>query len=360
MVKDETNRGDRIFILKNVLIFVMFSGLLFFLGTPRGYAREAVVANFLADTAFGDSRFVSFSNGAPSVITTRFGQLFWGDLPAEPKYRAILEPLQIEGDWFAVEADGKGAYLILASSQARRSLRLYLVDPAKERPAHLLRVIVDDEHLKIDPILEQLEGRWYLTFTQIEGTANRASENTPNGKYTIKMMSSEDLTSWDGPHIIVQKHFNLEDGSLFLDPNTKRLRFLFEQETLDRHNSALHLISSGDFGRTWSDERQLDLLPGDKEPAGLVPVGQQNHLFFSSDAENPGSSYEGFHPYQVAVSYSGEVSNLLRLPQIKGSLLMDVELVGETLHLIGIENYRTKRQLFWYQTPASSAFRKEH
>jgi hypothetical protein len=354
MFDEEILLNSKIFVLKGIFVFFAFLGLFFFVGTPKGFAGREVMSTFLANGGFGDSKFISHPDGPPSIVTSRLGKLFWVDLPENLKYRAILKPLLIDGDWFAVEQSNGESCFILTSSQNQRSLRLYSIERAEDRSAHLLKVIVANDSLKIDPTLRHLNEMWYLTFTQVEGVANRSTEDTPNGKYTIQVMSSRDLQNWDGPYTVVQKYFNLEDPILFYNSDTKRLTLLYEQETIDRHDSTLSFISSGDFGRTWGDERTLDLPRGDKEPAGIVLMGQQYRLFFSSDAENPGSSYEGAHAYQILFPQPNEAPSLVQLPQIEGSLLLDSELVDNTLHLIGIEKYRTERQLFWYQVPAKS------
>lgn len=360
MVDGETWSSSKVPILKSSLIFVTFLGLLFLIGTPKSNLREGVVATFLADGGFGDSKFVFSSKRPPGIVTTRFGKLFWIELPADPKYPPVLEPLSIEGDWFAVEQDHEGSWFILTSSQAQRSLRLYSVERVQEKKTHLVKVVVEDDNLKIDPTLKYFKGRWFLTFTQVDGTANRSTKDSPNGTYAIKFMSSADLKSWDGPYTVIQRDSNLEDPILFAHSEDERLTLLYEQETLDRHESALSLISSQDLGRTWTDQRLLHLPPGDNEPAGLFKLGNHYHLFFSSDAETPGTSYEGSYAYQAPLLETNEKVNPSRLPHIKGSLLLDTELARDTLHFVGIENYKTKRQLFWYQVSATDLFEQKN
>lgn len=208
-------------------------------------------------------------------------------------------------------------------------------------------LVFNQENLMIDPTLVKQEDNYFLTFTEIKGNVNNGDESQTNGLYTVRCFISKDLKNWQKLSDIVSYYNNIEDGDLFVSDDGKNLNYLFEKEEYDKGPSSLNVISSLDQGKTWTDEKEIIPAIADNEPASIMKHEDGYTLYYSSDKEHMGSSYNEAAVYQVDLNKDFSVKNSyipVELKEEKGILLYDVSTEGGLLFLYS-QNYLTDNNL---------------
>jgi len=183
----------------------------------------------------------------------------------------------------------------------------------------------------------------------LRGTANNQDPNVENGTCDVKIYSSDNLVDWKQLSTVISRKSNIEDGRLYYSNRLNKLLFLFEQEDYDKKPSSLKVIESGDMGKTWTNERFILEPIADSEPAGMFEIGCSTHVFFSSDINNPGQSYEGgnaFYVYSKNGLSSWSSPNTIELGD--NILLIDVIMASDKIYFAAFKNYLTNRQMMLF------------
>lgn len=157
------------------------------------------------------------------------------------------------------------------------------------------KIILKSNNLLIDPTINKIEGKYYITVTEIEGTVNNSNPSNKNGEYRIHLYVSDNLTIWKYITDIEQKNNNLEDIDIVYNNNI--LYAVYEVEELDKGNSSIVIRSSEDEGKTWSDSKILLKADCDHEPVGLYKHNDKYVICYSCDKEDVGKSYMGASAY---------------------------------------------------------------
>lgn len=206
--------------------------------------------------------------------------------------------------------------------------------------------IFESDYLYIDPSILKIEDTYYITITEIQGNINNADINAPNGKYTVKLFTSQDLKEWKHISDIVSCENNIEDVELNYYDN--QIYFTYEKEVIDKGMSSVCVKLSQDKGITWQEEIELLPATADQEPAAFIKEIDRYYLFYSSDRANLGKSYMGSKPYYMV--FDNEFNIILEevaIPIVndKGILLYDVEKNDTMLNLLYVEDYLTDNTL---------------
>lgn len=158
-------------------------------------------------------------------------------------------------------------------------------------------VILTSELLAIDPTICKVGDTYLVTHTTIEGTINNPDPNGDNGIYTLELFASKDLKEWEHRTTITSQKQDIEDIDMLYYSN--KLHCIYEKENYDKGPSKICMRYSEDAGYTWSDEQVLIENGSDNEPSCLIREYDGWRLFYSSDKENPGESYNGASAYSA-------------------------------------------------------------
>ncbi len=158
-------------------------------------------------------------------------------------------------------------------------------------------VILTSEHLAIDPTICKVGDTYLVSHTTIEGTINNPDPNGENGLYSLELFASKDLKTWEHRATIVSEKHDIEDIDMVQEEN--KLYCVYEKENYDKGPSKICMRFSEDAGVTWSDEKVLIENGGDNEPSCLFKEYDGWRLFYSSDQECPGESYNGASAYSA-------------------------------------------------------------
>lgn len=208
-------------------------------------------------------------------------------------------------------------------------------------------IIVTSENLMIDPTVIKIEeGNWLLTYVEIEGNVNNSDINSENGLYTVHLLESEDLMVWNEISVIVSQNNNIEDGDMFEYKN--RLFYLYEIETYDKRPSRICMKYSEDQGISWSNE--IILIPdnADNEMAASWIEDDWLILYYSSDLNEPGASYNGAEVYKAEFKLDfseTELSIPVDIAESEGILLYDVKKEKDDIRYLYSRNYLTENIL---------------
>ena len=156
-------------------------------------------------------------------------------------------------------------------------------------------IIIKSDNLLIDPTINKIDGKYYITVTEIKGTVNNSDATTENGEYWIHLYVSDDLVSWH--HIADIEHMknNLEDIDFMCFDDV--MYAVYEVEKLDKKDSAIIMRSSYDKGKTWSESKVLLEADCDHEPVGIYRDSDKYILCYSCDKDDVGKSYMGGRTY---------------------------------------------------------------
>ena len=156
-------------------------------------------------------------------------------------------------------------------------------------------IILESDNLLIDPTINKIEDRYYITVTEIKGTVNNSNPSSKNGEYWIHLYESDNLRTWNYITDIEHRNNNLEDIDMIY--NDDMFYAIYEIEELDKGNSSIVLRSSEDKGKTWSEPKILIESDCDHEPVGAYKDFDKYILCYSCDKECPGKSYMGSKAY---------------------------------------------------------------
>lgn len=200
--------------------------------------------------------------------------------------------------------------------------------------------------LGIDVAVCKADNVYYITVTYIKGTINNSDKNGKNGEYTISLYKSQNLKTWDKVSDIITMGRNLEDTDLNYFEG--KLYLTYEKELCDKNNSSINLLISEDGGLTFGENKTLIEENGDNEPAGIIFKNDKYYLFYSSDIENKGGSYETADMYmqQYNRNFKTEKGPVkLKCAYGKGTLFYDMLWQGDELYCLFAGNYITQNNL---------------
>lgn len=206
-------------------------------------------------------------------------------------------------------------------------------------------VILTTELLAIDPTICKVEDTYLVTYTTIDGTINNPDPEGDNGIYTLELFASKDLKNWEHRCTVISEKQDIEDIDLLYENDT--LYCIYEKEDYDKGPSKICLKTSSDQGRTWSEEKILIDNGGDNEPACLLREENGWRLYYSSDKENPGTSYNGASAYSAFFDadfeHLTEYDEKISMKSNEGVRLYEVQRQDGTLYLMFAHNFMTDK-----------------
>lgn len=290
------------------------------------------VESFRKDSLYnGDAKFYG-----DNIITSIDGKLSLID----PEKNEITQ-YEVYTNWLdSIETEG-----IVVYGNQYKEVGLCIIDNS-EKTLVSNTILFQEENLAIDPSIIKIADQYYLTITLIDGNVNNSDINVENGTYVVKLYTSKDLKNWELLSDIVTADNNIEDGELLYWNN--QLYFLYEKEEVDKGNSSIELKTSLDMGTTWKNQKTLVTKNGDNEPGGLKVINDSVYLFYSSDIENKGMSYEGADIYRLRLDNTltpvDEPKKLGFLSK-KGKLLYDIKVTDDSISYLFTENYISESNL---------------
>lgn len=207
------------------------------------------------------------------------------------------------------------------------------------------QVIMTTDLLAIDPTICKVGDTYLVTHTTIDGTINNPDPNGDNGVYTLQLYASKDLESFEYRGTIVSEKHDIEDIDMMYDNNT--LYCIYEKENYDKGPSKICMRASMDEGFTWSEEKVLIENGGDNEFSCILKEYDGYRLFYSSDKENPGTSYNGASAYSAFFD-----ADFLHIPEYdrkeamkdnSGVRLYEVKEYEGDLYFMFAHNYMTDK-----------------
>ncbi len=206
-------------------------------------------------------------------------------------------------------------------------------------------VILTSELLAIDPTICKVGDTYLVTHTTIEGTINNPDPNGDNGIYSLELYSSKDLKDWEYRTTITSQKHDIEDIDMLYDEDT--LYCIYEKENYDKGPSKICMRYSEDVGISWSEEAILIDNGGDNEFSCILPEYDGWRIYYSSDKENPGASYNGASAYSAFFDANFlHISELDEKVEMKDNLsvrLYEVKQVENKLYFMYAHNYMTDK-----------------
>ena len=205
-------------------------------------------------------------------------------------------------------------------------------------------VILTSELLAIDPTICKIGDIYLVTHTTIEGTINNPDPNGDNGVYSLELFVSEDLVNWKHRTTITSQKHDIEDiDMVYAD---KQLYCFYEKEDYDKGPSAICMRYSADEGMTWSEEKILIENVADNEMACLLQKNEGWRLYYSSDYECVGESYNGASAYFADFNSKFQVISVYQKIDMRdnyGVRLYEVKETGENLYFMFSHNYSSDK-----------------
>ena len=200
--------------------------------------------------------------------------------------------------------------------------------------------------LKIDPTIIKAGNNYILTYIDIAGRVNNEIPDAENGTYTVKCMRSEDCLHWTALTDIISCQNNLEDADMIYTAQGV-LYYFFEKEQYDKGPSAIHVIASKDYGLTWGNEMELIPAAADNELASVYVLNDGYEMYYSSDRDSPGMSYEGAKIYKAVFdsSFALQHVDVVDANEDKGILLYDTKKMKDGWYCLYAQNYMTENNL---------------
>ena len=211
-------------------------------------------------------------------------------------------------------------------------------------------VILTSELLAIDPTICKVGDTYLVTHTTIEGTINNPDPNGDNGLYTLELYASQDLKNWEHRTTITSQKHDIEDIDMMYDnqllQDGRRLYCFYEKEDYDKGPSAICMRYSTDEGMTWSDENILIENVADNEMACILPEYEGWRLYYSSDYECVGESYNGASAYYA--DFDADFKNLSKYQKVDmrdnySVRLYEVTVQDGDLYFMFAHNYSTDK-----------------
>lgn len=207
-------------------------------------------------------------------------------------------------------------------------------------------IIMKTENLQIDPTINKVGDKFYLTTTEIAGTVNNADPELENGWYWIHLYVSTDLKTWTYVSDIDYQQNNLEDVDVLIIDNT--FYVTYEREEYDKGNSSVLMRYSEDRGLTWSDSIELLGADCDHEPTCLLKKDNEWILYYSCDKDEVGSSYEGGKAfYAVFDEYFELITKDMVIPTAtqRGILWYDYQTLNDKEYFLFAKDYFTTNDM---------------
>ena len=206
-------------------------------------------------------------------------------------------------------------------------------------------VILTSELLAIDPTICKVGDTYLVTHTTIEGTINNPDPNGDNGIYTLELYASDDLVKWVHRTTITSQKQDIEDIDMLYDEDT--LYCIYEKENYDKGPSKICMRYSDDVGVNWSEERVLIDNGGDNEFSCVLPEYDGWRLYYSSDKENPGESYNGASAYSAFFDadfvHIPELDEKINMKDNLSIRLYEVKLMENKLYFMYAKDYMTDK-----------------
>ncbi|MCR5293761.1 MAG: hypothetical protein K6E30_01120 [Lachnospiraceae bacterium] len=260
---------------------------------PEGEDAQVIFRYY--HSGVGDARLLDENY----ILTTRDRKLIGIDIE-----KGKIRRYNIEADWLDVDQES-GTVLYTNAAFQLGAVRL---DENRNIIHNEILYSNQESDYMIDPSVLKLGDSYYISLTFANGTLNNSSPEKKNGKYSIRFFKSEDLKSVTYLSDVVSENRNLEDVKLASDG--EKLLLMFEKETVDQGYSNLQICVSEDKGLSWNSPISLFELNADYEPASLIRNGDGWDVFYSSDLENPGQSYNGALFYRAGLSDDLEIKTL--------------------------------------------------
>ncbi len=255
----------------------------------------------------------------------------------------------IPANWFGMEKINKENVVLISSSFAKTNIEVYEINLESRKSKHL-STVSNDGKLKIDPTILKTDKGYYATFTEITGNVNRSNPNQENGLYETKLYFSINLKEWNFVNTIINKSNNLEDGNLLLDRD-HNLRYLYEEEELDKGHSQIKMVTSTNQGKDWSEPEILLGEPADHELAEIIHKDNSYYLFYSSDIDHGGTGSYDFAKMKYAVldEQFHIVKKNIDIDGHESAVLYDVLQKENSLYYLYTKDYSTENQLVLFK-----------
>ena len=206
-------------------------------------------------------------------------------------------------------------------------------------------VILTTEFLAIDPTICKVGDTYLVTHTTIEGTINNPSPDGDNGIYTLELYASKDLKNWEYRTTITSQKHDIEDIDLLYD--NEKLYCIYEKEDYDKGPSKICMRESLDAGVTWSEEQILIDNGADNEPSCILKEDNGYRLYYSSDMERPGESYNGASAYSAFFDtdfvHQSEYDEKVDMKDNLGVRLYEVKEKAGGLYFLFAHNFMTDK-----------------
>lgn len=206
-------------------------------------------------------------------------------------------------------------------------------------------VIMTTDLLAIDPTICKVNDTYLVTHTTIDGTINNPDPNGDNGIYTLQLYASKDLESFEPRTTIVSEKHDIEDIDMVYDDGT--LYCIYEKENYDKGPSKICMRVSEDEGISWSAEKILIENGGDNEFSCMMKEYDGWRIYYSSDYENPGASYNGAAAYSAFFDadfvHISEYDEKLPMKDNFSVRLYEVKQKDDKLYLMYAHDYMTDK-----------------
>ena len=206
-------------------------------------------------------------------------------------------------------------------------------------------VILTSELLAIDPTICKVGDMYLVTYTTIDGTINNPDPNGDNGIYSLELYVSKDLKTFEHRTTITSQKHDIEDIDMLYSGEI--LYCIYEKENYDKGPSKICMRYSEDEGMNWSEEAILIDNGGDNEFSCILPEYDGWRIYYSSDKENPGTSYNGASAYSAFFD-----ADFLHLPELDEKVdmkdntavrLYEVKQTEDKLYFMYAHNYMTDK-----------------
>ena len=204
-------------------------------------------------------------------------------------------------------------------------------------------IVMQTDNYQIDPTLIKVDGVYYMTTTEIEGTVNNANPTAENGLYTLHFYQSENLQDWTLVQDIAKERHNIEDVDLIYHNN--KFIITYEREKVDKGDSSIQVsILDNRVRNNVAASYELLTATCDHEPAAIEPTKNGYRLYYSCDKNDPGTSYNGAQIFYADYDENWNpisIDNLVKTETKKGILLYDVTTIGNKQFFVYSQNYLT-------------------
>lgn len=251
---------------------------------------------------------------------------------------------------------------LIAAGNGKNEIRLLVLnDDWTVKTDKELSIEKSDEVLKIDPTIIKAGDTYMLTYIDIVGSVNNGDPDAENGIYTVRCMRSEDCLHWTKLTDILSCQNNIEDADMIYTAQGE-LCYFFEKEQYDKGPSSIHVIVSKDHGVTWGDEAELVPAVADNELASVNARDDGYEMYYSSDRDLPGMSYEGAKIYKAVFdsSFVLEHEDVVDINEDKGILLYDTKKMEDGLYILYVQNYSTENNLVLKKLQLTDGLEKEY